>query len=262
MSDLMAHSHTSLYEVNPTGRFTDRAEDYRKYRPSYPDAAIHAILQGFHAPGGLVAADVGAGTGISTRQLAERGVRVIAVEPNRAMRDSASVHEKLDWRAGSAEETGLGSAGVDLVLCAHAFHWFRQRSVMEFHRILRPGGTLALMWNIRDGRDPATKGYIEAIHSVNGEHPAELREFAPEVVHLDGYFTPPELRTFSHHQDPDCEGLIGRALSASYVTRDGPAAETLKDLLKRLFLQFQDNRGLLTLVYLTKVYLSQRAAKP
>ena len=74
-----------LHEQSPTARFSDRADDYVKYRPSYPPEAIDAVLEGLGEPAAVVAADVGAGTGISARLLSARGVRVIAVEPNREM---------------------------------------------------------------------------------------------------------------------------------------------------------------------------------
>src|SRR5205085_9077451 len=72
--------------LDSVGRFSDRAADYVKFRPTYPAAAADAILAGLEPAGKLVAADVGAGTGISARLLAERGVRVVAVEPGSAMR--------------------------------------------------------------------------------------------------------------------------------------------------------------------------------
>src|SRR4051812_29902068 len=135
-----------LFQMNPTERFSDRARDYVRFRPSYPSEAIDEVLRGL--PAGIVCADVGAGTGISARLVADRGVKVIAVEPNAAMRGAATPHELVEWRAGTAEATGLGTAAVDLVVCAQAFHWFDPaRALEEFHRILRPGGRVALMWN-------------------------------------------------------------------------------------------------------------------
>lgn len=86
--------------MNPLSRFSDRAADYAKHRPSYPTPAIDAILEGFGEPPQLVAADIGAGTGISSRLLAERGVRVIAIEPNAAMREAASPHPLVEFREG------------------------------------------------------------------------------------------------------------------------------------------------------------------
>jgi 2-polyprenyl-3-methyl-5-hydroxy-6-metoxy-1,4-benzoquinol methylase len=78
-------SASALHTLNPLDRFSDRAADYVKYRPSYPMAAIDIILEGLgQTP--LVAADIGAGTGISSRLLADRGVRVLAIDPNAAMR--------------------------------------------------------------------------------------------------------------------------------------------------------------------------------
>jgi SAM-dependent methyltransferase len=248
-----------LHEMNPTGRFTDRAADYVKYRPTYPAAAIDFILRGLANPSHLVAADVGAGTGISARLLANRGARVFAVEPNAAMREAASTHERVEWRDGTAEATGLPAGSVDLVLCAQAFHWFRQReAVAEFYRIVRAGGRLVLMWNSRDRRDAMTRGYIEAIHAVNGEHPAEQREIDPGAIKAEGRFKPPRLETFKHWQDLDCAGLIGRAASASYVPRAGEAFESLRNRLIALFDQYRDPNGLVRLIYVTKVYLAGR----
>ncbi|HEY6867510.1 MAG TPA: class I SAM-dependent methyltransferase [Candidatus Eisenbacteria bacterium] len=248
----------ALDRLDPTRRFTDRAGDYARFRPDYPAAAVDAILGGL-AAADPVAADVGAGTGILTALIAARGVRVIAVEPNAAMRAAAPPDPRVEWRDGTAEGTGLPPACVDLVTCAQAFHWFRQReAVAEFHRILRPGGRLAIMWNNRDPGDPLTRSYIEAIHAVNGEHPAERRGFDPAVVHGDGLFTPPRVETFDHSQELDLAGLIGRATSASYVPREGQAFAELQERLTALFERHRDARGRVHLRYLTRVHLAER----
>ena len=100
-----------------------------------------------------ICADVGAGTGICSRQLAERGLRVIAVEPNDAMREQgerANGAPDITWRKGSAETTGLAAASVDMVVMASSFHWPDfDHAVREFHRILRPGGLFMALWNTR-----------------------------------------------------------------------------------------------------------------
>jgi len=209
----------------------------------------------------LVAADVGAGTGISARALAGRGVSVIALEPNAAMRDAAEPHERIEWRAGTAEATGLAAASVGLVLCAQAFHWFRHREALaEFHRILRPGGRLALLWNSRDETDPLTQGYAAAIRSVIGEHPADTRAFDAGVVGADGRFTPPRLQTFAHAQELDGDGLIGRATSASYVPREGVELARLEAELDLLWGRLRDGRGVVTMRYVTELYLAESLA--
>ena len=247
-----------LHQLDPTGRFSDRAADYVRYRPSYPAPAIDAIFEGLAEPGAILAADVGAGTGIAARLLADRGARVVAIEPNAAMRESASPHDGVEWRAGTAEATGIAGSSVDLVVCAQAFHWFRAPAALEeFHRILRPGGRLALIWNSRDARDPLTRGYIEAIRAVGGEHPAERHELDPRV--LDSrWFGPARFEAFEHRQELDRAGLIGRALSASYVPKEGSAFAALRQLLDALFERHRDARGWVTLRYVTKLYRSIR----
>ena len=182
----MAH----LHDLNPTGRFTDRTDDYVKYRPSYPKDAIDAILDGLEGRSGSVAADIGAGTGISARLLAERGLSVIAVEPNEGMRDAAEPHPGVVWRDGTAEKTGLEAASVDVVLAAQAFHWFRaEETLREFARILRPGGRLALMWNRRTHDDAFTVGYRAAILEVGGASAVERMDFDPETIARSGLFS-------------------------------------------------------------------------
>ena len=152
-----------LSQLDPIGRFNNRAEDYVKYRPAYPAGAILAILDGLGPSDRVTAADVGAGTGISARLLGDRGVHVIAIEPGEAMRSAAAPHPRVTWTAGTAEATGLRSASVDLVLSAQSFHWFRAAgAIVEFGRILKSGGRLAIMWNRRSRTDPFTAGYRTA----------------------------------------------------------------------------------------------------
>ncbi len=247
-----------LHDLPTASRFSNRAADYRRYRPDYPARAIDAILQGLGDPARREAADVGAGTGISARMLAERGLRVQAIEPNAAMRSAAEPHPRVEFREGTAEATALPASSVDLVLSAQAFHWFRvPEAVAEFHRILRPSGKLALMWNERDRDDPPTLRYIEAVHEVNGEHPAETRTLEPEVLTAAGLFGPPTLELFEHHQDLELEGIVGLAASASYVTRDGPQFERLRELLLRRLAEHRDARGLVRLKYRTSVHIAR-----
>lgn len=250
---------SELSELNPTARFSDRVQDYVRYRPTYPPAAIDTILAGLATPDLLTAADVGAGTGISARLLADRDVHVFAVEPNVDMQRGAEPHSLVTWRTGTAETTGLDANSVDLVLCAQAFHWFRQpEALAEFHRILKPGGRLALMWNKRDSRDPFTAGYRQAIVDVEGESAIEMREYDPGIMDRDGLFTPPTYVEMPNEQRVDLAGLIGRATSASYVPKAGERFETLRNSLIRLHQQYADRTGQVALKYVTQISLSQR----
>src|SRR5262245_18241062 len=104
------------YDLDPTRRFSDRTQEYVRFRPTYPASAIDHMLAGLSDPSRLIAADIGAGTGISALLLAERGVRVWAVEPNAEMRAAAAPHPHVTWQDGTAEATGLPPGSVDLVL--------------------------------------------------------------------------------------------------------------------------------------------------
>lgn len=243
-------------DPEPTRRFTERAADYARYRPDYPAGAIDLILAGLAAPATLVAADIGAGTGISARQLGDRGLRVLAIEPNAAMRAAALAHERVEWRAGTAEATGLDVAAVDLVLCAQAFHWFDvPAATAEFRRVLRPGGRLALLWNKRSRVDPFTRGYRAVLQATDSEAPAERSEFDPDVVDATGRFTNRREGTTPHGQRLTLDGLIGRVMSTSTVALGGPRRDDLLQRLRELHGEFADDDGLVTLVYDSRVFL-------
>jgi SAM-dependent methyltransferase len=250
-----------LHDLNPTGRFTDRTDDYVKYRPSYPSDAIDAIVAGLEGPPVRTAADIGAGTGISARLLGDRGLSVVAVEPNREMRDAATPHPRVVWREGTAETTGLETGSVHLVSAAQAFHWFRaEESLREFARILRLGGRLSLMWNRRRSDDAFTAGYRAAILEVGGDSAVERMDFDAALITKSGLFSPARLFAFPFHQALDFTGLVGRAMSASYVPKTGPGAAKLTDLLSVLHAHYADSQGMVKLMYTTEVYLAETLA--
>ena len=240
-------------------RFSDRAADYVRYRPTYPAEAIDAMLAGLEPREELVAADVGAGTGISARLVGDRGVRVLAVEPNQAMRRAAAPHPNVAWVAGRAEATGLRAQAVDLVICAQSFHWFRAvETLREFARILKPQRRLAIVWNRRSTSDPLTVGYRRAILEVGDDTGAESMSFNPDVIVQSDLFSPAERRSFPNLQRLDLDGLIGRARSASYVPKSGGAGDRLLDLLRALHERHADASGIVTLVYETEVFCSNK----
>lgn len=240
-------------------RFNDRVLDYVKYRPGYPADAIQAIVDGLGSPRRLRAADVGAGTGISARLLAERGVRVVAVEPGEAMRRAAAPHVNVVWVSGLAEATGLQGESVDVVLSAQSFHWFHPaRALCEFARILKPRSRLAIMWNRRRRDDPFTAGYREALIDVGAGPETERMGFDPDVITLCGLFSPAERLTFPNVQRFDLNGLIGRARSASYAPKIGSRGEELVRRLRALHARHADADGFATMIYETEIYRAAR----
>lgn len=261
MADEQAGSGASLHDRNPTGRFSDRAEAYKRYRPSYPAGAIDAVLEGLGEASRLVVADIGAGTGISSRLLAERGVHVIAVEPNAAMREAAEPTGRITWVGSKAEETGLAARSVDAVVCAQAFHWFdAERALGEFHRILRPGGRAALIWNDRDEADAFTHGYGELLRAASDRDPAMEDHTRPASLFGSLLFKNQRELAFENDQALDLEGVLGRALSASYIPKEGPKCEAVCAGLRWLHARLASAAGIVRLRYVTRVFLAESVA--
>jgi SAM-dependent methyltransferase len=251
-----------LFKKDPTGRFSGRESDYRKFRPSYPDAAIDAVLEGMGDPKRLTVADVGAGTGISSRLLADRRARVIAVEPNAAMRGAAEGHPGVEWRDGRAEATGLANGSVDVVVCAQSFHWFEPTSALaEFARVLRPGGRVALVWNDKDLEHGVTAEYARLVRTAAAGDAAMEDHTRPGPLYASALFKDVREIRARYEQRLDEEGLVGRATSASYVPREGERLRALVEGLRRVHAENADEQGLVTLAYWTRVFMGERCSR-
>jgi SAM-dependent methyltransferase len=249
---------TPLPPSNSTTRFANRASEYAKARPSYPSAIVDAVLDGLGDLSSLVAADVGAGTGLFARLLADRGGRVFAVEPNAVMREAAARHERVESLDGSGEATGLADHSVDLVAVAQAFHWMRpDEALREFHRILKPGGRLAHVWNIQDRSDPFTAGYCAAMerHAVDPPRSPWSLHDVSAVLDDHPLFSPRTIVRVPSAQSLDLEGLITRARSASYCPKEGPGWAALQRELQTLFAEHQRD-GAVDLRYSSEAHIS------
>jgi SAM-dependent methyltransferase len=224
-------------------RFTDRVADYERYRPGYPDALVQRLRDAGALPPRADVADVGSGTGISTALFLEAGCTVFAIEPNAAMRAACEARfgDRREFHSidAIAEATTLADASVDLVAAGTAFHWFdRARVRIEFARIARPGGHVALFWNTRNLDSPFMRELEAVLRARIAEYAAanprerwnekDLREFfgAGWIEHA----------TLPNAQALDLDGLLGRVASSSYTPRDGdPARAALFDDLRALF---------------------------
>lgn len=246
--------------MDPKERFSDRVDDYVRYRPGYPPAVRDLLARLGPLGAGRVVADVGSGTGIFARLLLETGAHVIGIEPNAAMRAAAekalSGDPEFESRAGSAEATGLADASVDLVTAAQAFHWFDPaRARIELARILKPGGQVALVWNQRKDTP------------INRDYEAMLERFAPDYANVHeqdraaepkirAFFAPSaaELATFDNEQRLDSRGLRGRLTSSSYAPRaDSPLHEPMMAELDAIFRRHEQG-GQVAIVYETVVW--------
>jgi len=247
--------------MNSKERFSGRVETYTKYRPSYPPEAIDYLYKVVGLSDRSEVLDVGAGTGIFTRLLLERGTRVTAVEPNREMREAAMEASGDDPRfkavAGSAEKTGLSDASCDFIVSAQAFHWFDQEAArLEFRRLLKPGGKAILVWNTRlTSGTPFLEGYERLLQGLGTDYgQVNYRNVSREM--LVGFFKKEALREarFPNRQVFDFDGVAGRLLSSSYSPQPGhPGYEPMMRGLRELFDQCQEN-GTVNFEYVTEVY--------
>lgn len=235
--------------------FGAAAESYDRYRPSYPPEALRWAL----GPALRTVVDLGAGTGIMTRLLADLGHRVIAVEPDDAMRARLSaVSGDVTCLAGSAEAIPLDDASVDAVVAAQAYHWFdHERTHAEIARVVRVDGVFAPVWNIRN---------------TDVEWVAELKRLndgldGDDDTHagwrLDGgfgpLFTPVQRRVFDHAMRTAADDVVAMIHTrSSYLTAAPEQRTRFDDDLRHLL---TDLPATFDVPYNTVTYRARRVAR-
>jgi SAM-dependent methyltransferase len=245
---------------DPKDRFSDRVEDYVRYRPGYPAALIELLIEECRLGPQCTVADLGSGTGIFSRLLLGTGARVFGVEPNASMR--AEAERALNGEGGftsiaaSAEDTTLPSASVDLVTAAQAFHWFDPlRTRAELSRILRPGGSVALVWNQRR-ESPFNTDYEQMLERFAPEYGGVRESNRAAEPKLRAFFDPvvPKNASFGHEQRFDEAGVRGRLTSSSYAPQpDHPLHAPMMARLQDIFAAHQRG-GEVTFGYETIVW--------
>jgi len=251
-----------------TERFSDRVSDYINFRPSYPSVIIDILRADCRLNNNSVIADIGSGTGKLTELLLKLKLTVHAVEPNKEMREAAVTllgsNAHFVSVAGTAEATNLDDQSVDLITVAQAFHWFDlDNTKIEFERILKPNGHIALIWNERNTNLPFQKEYDQM-----------LTEYAPEyskVNHrnitdkdVSDFLQPRTVRNFSlpYSQKFDLAGLIGRMNSSSYTPKsDTPKSLALNTAATQLFKR-HEVCGRIEFSYQSRVYLGSVSSGP
>lgn len=231
-----------------TRRFSDRVENYAKYRPGYPSEVLTWLGDRFGLSVSHVVADIGSGTGILTKLLVDHGHTVHAVEPNREMRLAAerllSGERRLISHDGTAEATGIEDAAVDWITVAQAYHWFDVVGCRrEFARILRPGGHVALLWNNRRHGSGFLQDYERFLQEFGLDYSAVQHQGAAMDGRIEQLFAPKgfEIGRFPHEQRLDFQALSGRTLSASYMP--GPDQPHHAPMMKHLEEMFNRHAG-------------------
>jgi len=257
----MPQDHFSMPEsLPPTERFSDRVADYVRYRPGYPPELLECLRRNCGLIPQWVVADIGSGTGLLSKLFLENGNRVLAVEPNAGMRTAGekflSGFDQFISREGRAEATGLEAGCVDIVAAGQAFHWFdRRRARVEFQRILKPGGWIALVWNERLTSTPFLADYEQLLHRYSPDY-AKVDHRNVNEAALGEFFHPGHFRQkiFFMRQQFDWQGVHGRWLSSSYVPAPGqPGHEEMRRELQVIFGRYQQD-GLVDWEYKTRVY--------
>jgi SAM-dependent methyltransferase len=253
--------------LDPTKRFSNRVENYVKYRPAYPPDIIGLLEIECGLTPASVVADVGSGTGILSELFLKYGNRVFGVEPNREMRAASdkllATYSKFSSIDATAEATTLVNTSVDFITAGQAFHWFdRERSRAEFERILKPGGWVMLVWNgFRVETSPLNNAYQQLVLKYGTDY----QEVRREIIRcdVDSFYAPGVCRCvrFEFQQPFDFEGLKGRLLSSSYAPEpDHPHYQPMLRELQEIFDANQKD-GKIALHYETELYYGQLSGK-
>jgi SAM-dependent methyltransferase len=248
---------------NATSRFSDRVENYVRYRPGYPPEALQALRDECGLTPQHVVADIASGTGIWTHTLLENGNPVFAVEPNAEMRQAGErllvSFPKFTSVAGTAEATTLVDGSIDFVTAAQAAHWFdRERARRECVRILKPEGWLALLWNERlTDSTPFLRDYEQLLLTYGTDYEDVRHEKTTDSVNEFFDPAPFQARVFAMRQEFDYPGIEGRLLSSSYAPGpEHPNYTPMLRELRRIFEQHAVNDRAI-FEYKTRVYFGR-----
>jgi len=247
---------------HPAARFSDRADDYVKYRPHYSSQVVEALQEACGLRPEDLIADVGCGPGLLAEIFLDNGNQVIGIEPNEEMRMAGerylAGYPGFRMVNGSAEGTTLPAASVDFAVAGQAFHWFRPDDTrIEFARILKPAGWAVLVWHDRNVDSTSFLRAYEAFirrHSIDYEQ--VTHKYLASYAALERFFAPNKMQLIQQHnqQRLDFDGLRGRLLSSSYIPKAGEGYEAMSRELPELFSSHASG-GCVTLQYDTKIYL-------
>ena len=254
----MSVSKTS---IDSKKRFTDRVEDYVKFRPSYPTDIIAFLEENALLTKSSVIADVGSGTGLLTKIFLENGNKIFGIEPNKEMRMAGEKflkqYDNFVSINGSSEETTLIDESIDLITAGQAYHWFNiEKTALEFKRILKQSNkeNIVLIWNTRTDKTEFNRAVERIIKKFSNdyEHVSHTQDKNKDQnIFFNTVF---KRKTFPNYQELTFDGLLGRLLSSSYMLKKTDERyPTFENELKKIFTCYEVN-GTILLDYETELF--------
>jgi len=232
----MTYATDAVHHAAADG-YTTTADNYVRGRPDYPPAITDWLREQLDLHAGKTVVDLGAGTGKFTPRLLETGATVIAVEPVDAMRDKLiAALPQVEALSGTAQSIPLPDASVDVVVCAQSFHWFATvEALAEIHRVLKPGGRLGLVWNMRDARVGWIAQLDQIVNRVEGDTPRYYTGAWRKVFPFAG-FGPLHEQHFAHgHTGTPDDVVLNRVRSSSFIAAlPAPEREIIDDEVRAL----------------------------
>jgi ubiquinone/menaquinone biosynthesis C-methylase UbiE len=245
--------------TDPTKRFSNRVENYIKYRPHYPHEIIDYLKTENVLKHDSIIADIGSGTGISSELFLKNGNTVYGVEPNKEMREAGekylSGYKNFISVNGKAESTTLNDNSADIVAAGQAFHWFDvEKAKREFKRILKDRRFVVLIWNIRQSNESEFGREYSKLLFEFGTDFKKVRHQTKSKREFDEFFKDKfTVAEFDNEQIFDYKGLKGRLLSSSYIPdKNHPHYAPTLTRLREIFDKHQKN-GKVTMKYKTEV---------
>lgn len=246
-------------------KFNQLAETYEKYRPSYPEKYIKEIIEECNLNSKSLVADIGAGTGILTKQLLQNNLKVVGIEPNSDMRrilKKLEINKNFHAIEGTAENTNLENCSVDFIVVAQAFHWFNKEEFKkECKRILKPNGKVWILWNKLDETKEIVKAqkevddkYTNKFGKVNNvlnatETEEQIQGFFKDNIYMKNVVDNPLIN--------DKERFIGSNLSKSYsLKKEDENYDNYIKAFEEIFYKYSEN-GIVIIPNKTYGYLGE-----